>query len=104
VLQIDPGEIVCVLTLPDVTLRLARAACKRVHVRRPGLPLLVMPWLAAVDPAEWRYRALAEATSGVATNTSELTLFVGRIRQGLRTEQQAPSGPGEDAELRPATS
>ncbi len=81
--SIEPGEIVCVVALPDTTLRLARATCTRILARRPELHVVVMPWGAVVDPAEWRHRSLASSTDGIATSAAELALFVGRIRQAL---------------------
>jgi predicted PurR-regulated permease PerM len=78
---IDAAETVCIVSLPDTTLRLARATCKRIQARRPELRIVVLPWGADVDPAEWRHRALCSSTDGIARSFAELMLFAGRLRQ-----------------------
>jgi hypothetical protein len=90
--SIGSMDTVCIVALPDPTLRHVRAMCKRVKVRRPDLKVVVMAWGAAVDPSMWRYRSLGDCTDALATNVADLVLAVARIRQGSSSIELAASG------------
>ena len=80
--SIDSRETVCIVTLPDPTLRHVRAMCKRVKLRRPDLAVVVMAWGADVDPSVWKYRSLGDCSDALTTSVADLVVAVGRIRQG----------------------
>lgn len=82
--SIGDEEVMCIVSLPDPTLRRVRAMCKRVRSRRPGLKIVVMAWGSAVDPTVWRFRSLADCSDALATNCGDLTLAVARLQRAPR--------------------
>jgi predicted PurR-regulated permease PerM len=95
--QLAAQEIVCIVTLPDPTLRLVRALCKRVLARRPDLPIVVMAWGSADETEAWGHRTLVESTHAVAATAAELTLAVAGLRQRLLATGAVPAVPAAAA-------
>jgi hypothetical protein len=71
--QIERGATVCLVMLPDPTLRHGRAMCKRLATRRPDLKVLVLVWEEAADLTTWRHRSLARCAVEVTTGISGLS-------------------------------
>lgn len=70
--SIAETETVCLVTLPDPTLRVVGAMCRRLREQRPGARIVVLVWGATVDATVWRYRSLAENANAIATTVAEV--------------------------------
>jgi hypothetical protein len=79
--SIGDADTVCLVSLPDPTLRQVRALCKRVKKGHPDPGVVVLAFGDNVDPTLWRYRSLADCSDAVATSSADVVNAVVRLRQ-----------------------
>jgi predicted PurR-regulated permease PerM len=79
--DIAGDEIVCLVAVPDPSLRHLRATGKRLVDQRSDLAVAVLAWGAAVDRSSIRLGALADHTAAFVSNASDLVLAIARLQQ-----------------------